>query len=132
MELITQNSNAAENELKEKFEKLRKVITNREKELIEILQKRADERYGKLKKQSYQLQDELLKLELAISFTGLVFRDGNEVEIAMMKKLLMDRLKYLLGLQLPLEPKFDAYFAFDDGNYLNFTKFITNYGSISE
>ena len=77
MEFITQNSNAAENELKEKFEKLRKAITNREKELIEILQKRADAGYGKLKKQSFQLQEELLKLELAISFTGLLFREGN-------------------------------------------------------
>src|ERR1700722_6768508 len=132
MELINQNSNAAENELKEKFEKLKKAITNREKELIEILQKGADDRYGKLKKQSFQLQEELLKLELAMSFTGLLFREGNEVEIAMMKKLLMDRVKYLLGLQLPLELKFDAYFAFDDGNYPNFAKFITIYGSISE
>ena len=78
MELITQNSNAAENELKEKFEKLRKAITSREKGLIEILQKRADDRYGKLKKQSFQLQEELLKIELAISFTGLLFREDNE------------------------------------------------------
>jgi len=96
LEELTAHSKTADDAVRNSFADLRLDVDRREREVLEELRKTKERKETELRQQKEELEALLAGIRISTQFTEKLLADGTEVEIAMTKSQVLDRLEHLV------------------------------------
>jgi len=114
LEELTAHSKTADNAVRNSFADLRLDVDRREREVLEELRKTKERKEMELQQQKEELEALLAGIRISTQFTEKLLADGTEVEIAMSKSQVLDRLEHLTEASCGTDLVHEALMVFAD------------------
>ncbi|XP_033120427.1 tripartite motif-containing protein 2-like, partial [Anneissia japonica] len=92
-------------DLDKSFQLLEDILKNRKATLLNEMDKVHKEKQSILQKQQKMMKDGLTNMESCCRFTEQALEKGNDTQIFMVKKQMMERLQELANIQINLQPE---------------------------
>ena len=131
LEELTAHSKTADNAVRNSFADLRLDVDRREREVLEELRKTKERKEMELQQQKEELEALLAGIRISTQFTEKLLADGTEVEIAMSKSQVLDRLEHLVEASCNTDLVHEALMVFADDSRGKIVESIKTFGRIT-